>query len=253
MYVYLIKSSIYFKIGFSKNPDSRLNTIKTHNPFEVILFAKLKTDNYLELEKELHSLFANKNSRREWFELNEDDLLILKIDYGFTFLHKINSIKNNDVSNANILNEVKQVRIDNSKIDYFISYFEELYGCKIYDLKPIKKCCNKFDVNIIKESIDSLFTQDKTESEAYAMLFKVCESIKESKESPEKYFTKIIKAIYYKQYNTVLHESDLKFLEDEYNRFLNINEVIKNLNSKKFYLDQDEFWLFIKNNYIAAL
>src|SRR5690606_7065238 len=147
---YLIKSSIYFKIGYSKNPENRLRTIKTHNPFDVVLFATLKTDKYLETEKELHNLFSNKNSKRAWFELHEEDLLTLKINYGFNFLLPINSIKNNDVKNSHILNEIKEVRIDNNKIDYFVSYFEDLFCCTINDLKSIKRCCNKFDTEIIK-------------------------------------------------------------------------------------------------------
>ena len=39
MYIYIIKCSIYYKIGFSKNPKTRLKTIKTHNPLDVLLIA----------------------------------------------------------------------------------------------------------------------------------------------------------------------------------------------------------------------
>lgn len=250
MYVYLIKSSIYFKIGYSKNPNNRLNTIKTHNPFEVVLFATLKTDNYLETERELHKIFLNKNSKREWFELHEEDLLSLKIDYGFNFLLPINSIKNNDVKNNNILKEVKEIRIDNNKIDYFVSYFQELFNCTVKDVKIIKRCCNKYDTVIIKKAIDDLYNQDKPTNDSYNLLYKVCGNILESSLNPEKYFVKVIKAIFYKQYRTSLTENDVSYLQDNYNVKLDINEVIKNVNSKKYYLSEDDFWKYIIDNYI---
>lgn len=253
MYVYLIKSSIYYKIGYSKNPKNRLKTIKTHNPFEVVLFAQLKTDDYLILEKELHQLFSNKNSRREWFELHEEDLLHLKIEYGFNFLIPIKTIKNSSIKNEYILNEMKEIRIDNNKIDYFVSYFEELFGCIINDKKIIKRCCNKFDTEIIKKAIDNLFNQNKESNESYSLLYKVCSNIQESILSPEKYFVKVIKAICYKHYNWVIGEDNVNYLKDNYNHKLDVNEVIKEVNSKKYYLDEDEFWEYINNNYLYII
>ena len=250
MYIYLIKCSIYYKIGFSKNPKNRLKTVKTHNPLDVVLFATLKTDDYLFLEKKLHSLFANKNSNREWFELNEDDLIILKIDYGFNFLIPINSIKNNNIKNKTVLNEIKEVRIDNSKIDYFISYFENLFSCNIVDKKTIKRCCNKFETLVIKESIDSLYNQGNEASKSYEILYKVCSNIEESKLNPEKYFCKIVKAILYKQYRTTMSNNDIEYIEGNFNTSVDINEAVKTLNSKKFYLDEDEFWTLITSKYI---
>lgn len=251
MYVYLIKCSIYYKIGFSKNPKSRLNTVKTHNPFDVKLFATLKTDNYLEIEKRLHQLFINKNSNREWFELNEDDLTKLKIDYGFNFLIPINSVKNNEVKNTSVLNEIKEFRIDNNKIDYIKEYFEQLFDCTITNLKEVKRVCLKFDLNIIKNAIDSLYNQNNDAKTSYDLLYKVCSNIFEIKENPSKHVVKIIKAIMYKQYNCILNSEDIEYLEENYIIDQNHEEVIKTLNSKKFYLNEDEFWSFVSNNYIS--
>jgi hypothetical protein len=250
MYVYLIKCSIYYKIGFSKNPQNRLKTIKTHNPFDVKLFATLKTDNYLSVEKNLHNLFANKNSKREWFELNEDDLISLKIDYGFNFLIPINSIKNNEVKNITVLNEIKEFRIDNSKIDYVKEYFEQLFDCEIQNIKELKRVCLKFDLDIIKNSIDSLYNQENNANTSYGLLYKVCSNILQIKENPSKHVVKIIKAIMYKQYNSILNKEDLEYLEDNYISDLDHEDVIKTLNSKKFYLNENDFWYFICKNYI---
>lgn len=250
MYVYLIKCSIYYKIGFSKNPNNRLKTVKTHNPLDVKLFATLKTDRYNEVEKELHNLFANKNSRREWFELHQEDLLTLKIDYGFNFLIPINSIKDSDVKNSHVLNEIKEIRIDNSKIDYFKSYFEELFEVNIISNKNIKKCCIKFDTDIIKESIDNLYDQGNDGDKSYKLLYKVCSNILESKENPGKYFCKVVKAILYKQYNASINENDIDYINNNYNIDVDVNEAIKDINSKKFYLSFDGFWDLINNKYL---
>jgi len=251
MYIYLIKCSVYYKIGFSKNPKNRLKTVKTHNPLDVVLFATLKTDRHLDLERELHELFSNKNSKREWFELNEDDLTYLKIEYGFNFLIPINSIKNNDVKNDYLLSEVKEVRIDNNKIDYFTSYFEQIFDVNINNKKIIKVCCLNHSTDIIKKAIDSLYTQDMDSNKAYNLLPKVCLNLKESKEYPSKYLTKIIKAIFYKRYNTVINQEDVYYLEERFNKGLDINEVVKELNTKKFYLNEDDFWSFIIDKYIS--
>src|SRR5690606_36565286 len=228
---------------------NRLATIKTHNPLDVKLFATLRTDDFLNIEKELHTLFSNKNSKREWFELHEEDLINLKINYGFNFLIPINSIKDTVIKNKHILDEIKEVRIDNSKIDHFVSYFEQLFDCKINDIKEIKRCCLKYDSELIKETIDSLFNQGTDTSTAYSLIYKVCGNIVESKDAPEKYFTKILKAIYYKHYQNALTAPDIEYLEEGYDRSLDINKVVKTLNSKKFYLNQNEYWSFINDNF----
>lgn len=250
MYVYLIKCSIYYKIGYSKNPKNRLKTVKTHNPLDVKLFATLKTDNYLALEKELHNLFSNKNSRREWFELHEEDLLCLKIDYGFNFLIPINSIKDSEIKNKHVLNEIKEIRIDNSKIDYFKSYFEELFSCIIKDNNTIKRCCSKFDTDIIKESIDSLYSQGNNGSKSYNLLYKVCVNIKESRDNPGAYFSKVVKAVLYKQYNYIMSVSEMDYLSENFLKENDVNEAIKTINSRKFYLDVSEFWDLIYSKYV---
>ena len=248
MYIYVMKCSIFYKVGFSKNPKNRLKTVKTHNPLDVKIFATLKTDNHLELEKELHNLFANKKSRGEWFELNEDDLLMLKIDYGFNFIIPINSIKNNELKNSHVLNEIKEIRIDNSKIDYLNNYFDELFCCKIADLKQLRKCSIKFHTSIIKESIDSLYGQDMNGQKAYDLLFKVCSNVLEVKENPSLYVAKIVKAIMYKHYNQILDADDLVFIENNYDTDINANATVKTLNTKKFYMNKYEFMNFVFDN-----
>lgn len=249
MYVYLIKCSIYYKIGFSKNPKNRVKTVKTHNPLDVVLFATLKTDNYLILEKELHSIFANKNSKREWFELNEDDLTLLKINYGFNFLIPINSINNNKIKNKEVLSEVKEIRINNNKIDYVITYFEELFDVVVKNKKTIKKCCLKFESKTIIKAINNLYSQNQDAEKSLSLLYKVCDNINQMDVNPSKHVVKIIKAIMYKQFNCSLSYENCDYLLEKYNTELEHDEVIKDLNSKKFYLSEDDFFKYIIDKY----
>lgn len=244
-----MKCSIFYKIGFSKNPKNRLKTVKTHNPLDVKIVATLKTDSHLSLEKELHNLFVNKNTRREWFELHQEDLLILKVNYGFNFLIPINKLVSSEVKNKDILNEIKEVRIDNSKLDYFKSYFEDLFCVDIKVLKELKKTCLKFDTDLIKAAIDSLYNQDLDANKSYNLIYKVCVNMYEIKTNPSFHVAKIVKAIMYKQYREVIHIDDISHIENNYNYDLDANDVIKTLNSKKFYLDEREFLDFVIDNY----
>jgi hypothetical protein len=77
-YVYLIKASTgAYKIGMSKDPNSRIATFKTL-PFDVELLALIQTDNMHELEKELHERFADKRRQGEWFNLSSEDVEYIK-------------------------------------------------------------------------------------------------------------------------------------------------------------------------------
>lgn len=67
--VYLLGCGDYYKIGYSKNMQSRLSSIRTSNPFEVELLATFEcTDGrYLDLEKLLHEKFKDSKHKLEWF------------------------------------------------------------------------------------------------------------------------------------------------------------------------------------------
>lgn len=74
-YVYLICSERRLKIGFSKNPKSRLKSIKTQNPTAYIMYTiKVKESTEIAAriyEKKLHQKFAHLRIGGEWF--NWDD------------------------------------------------------------------------------------------------------------------------------------------------------------------------------------
>lgn len=72
-YVYIIKVNEYYKIGQTSDPDKRMGEYtKLMIPPEPIICIYCK--NYLQVENDLHKMFANKNSNGEWFTLSDADL-----------------------------------------------------------------------------------------------------------------------------------------------------------------------------------
>jgi hypothetical protein len=74
-YVYLIYSENKLKIGFSKNPKNRLNSIKTQNPKSYVMYT-IKVEEPTEIaariyEKKLHKKFAHLRIGGEWFEWDD--------------------------------------------------------------------------------------------------------------------------------------------------------------------------------------
>ena len=64
----------FFKIGLSNNFISRVSSHQTSLPFEMKIACGYFVGNMRLEERELHSIFADKNIRGEWFNLNQDDL-----------------------------------------------------------------------------------------------------------------------------------------------------------------------------------
>lgn len=245
-----MKCSVYYKIGYSKNPENRLKTVKTHNPLDVKLLATLKTKKSRSLEKELHNLFLPKNSRREWFELHYQDLLKLKIDYGFNFLEPIEYITDDYKEDEYTLGKIKEIRIDNAKLDALKTYFENLFETEIVDNIPMKKCSLNFDSELIIKAIDNLFEQGKDADTCYKLIYTVCCNLQESKENPGRYFAKVVRALLYKQYGYELMDRDFDYISNNFNKDSNVSKAIREINSRKFYLNITEFLVFINDKFI---
>lgn len=66
-----------YKIGLADNPESRRGELQTGNPFPLqIIFQKL-LHNAIHTERSLHEQWSHKRLNGEWFELNDDDLVIV--------------------------------------------------------------------------------------------------------------------------------------------------------------------------------
>jgi len=75
-YVYLINihGFSYYKIGKTRNLESRIVEIQCANPFEVRLFSQYCVDDMAFVESVLHCQFQEQHIRGEWFDLSHDDL-----------------------------------------------------------------------------------------------------------------------------------------------------------------------------------
>jgi hypothetical protein len=78
--IYLISALIedykIYKIGYTKrNVISRVNELKTANPYELEIVEVYVAENYgTRIEKKLHNAFKSKRMNGEWFELDENDI-----------------------------------------------------------------------------------------------------------------------------------------------------------------------------------
>lgn len=75
--VYILKSGKnHYKIGRTQNLQKRLAGYRTHLPVEFRLIRQYMAANMNELEQSLHIVFQHKHVKGEWFELNQDDIVI---------------------------------------------------------------------------------------------------------------------------------------------------------------------------------
>lgn len=79
--VYFILAPAYYdvgiekvKIGFSCNLPSRLSTIQTSNPEEMIVYATIDSTNYKQLESFLHKALDHRHCRGEFYQLSLDEI-----------------------------------------------------------------------------------------------------------------------------------------------------------------------------------
>lgn len=78
-YVYLVRSvSGYYKIGRTKNPNSRVRTFGVELPFEIELEHVIPCADYIAAEKQLHQRYADKRLNGEWFALTDGEVVEIK-------------------------------------------------------------------------------------------------------------------------------------------------------------------------------
>lgn len=72
--IYIVKSQELYKIGKTKNIESRFNTYRTENPHGVHLIFYKEVPDYYRTEKDLLFIFKSKQVRGEWFDLSPEDI-----------------------------------------------------------------------------------------------------------------------------------------------------------------------------------
>lgn len=98
-YVYMMESirdyDTAYKIGYSKNPNKRLENIQTGNDGFVKLVYTYNSPNARKIEKAIHRFYGHRNKNMEWFDLDMKDVvdfipLCEKLDKNFEFLKNHN-------------------------------------------------------------------------------------------------------------------------------------------------------------------
>jgi len=77
-YIYVLKCKNLYKIGRTKNLQSRIRIYKTENPFGTKIILKKKVNNYIKKEKYLLEKFKSIRVRGEWFKLKEINIKEIK-------------------------------------------------------------------------------------------------------------------------------------------------------------------------------
>lgn len=72
-YVYFVKSDYGFKIGYTTNLTTRLNTFGVKLPFKILLNSYIETFDYKNIELMLHKMLSHKRLNGEWFSLTDND------------------------------------------------------------------------------------------------------------------------------------------------------------------------------------
>lgn len=77
-FIYLIYDGEAIKIGQTKYLSQRLSSISVEIKKDISLLHHAQVIGYELREKELHKMFEAKNVKGEWFNLDDDDILIVK-------------------------------------------------------------------------------------------------------------------------------------------------------------------------------
>lgn len=73
-WVYVLKYGEHYKIGMTKDIKCRFSSIGLAMPEKPKLILTIESQNYENLEKHLHAMFASKRVNGEWFSLDEGDI-----------------------------------------------------------------------------------------------------------------------------------------------------------------------------------
>lgn len=86
MYIYAIGTEEIQKIGFSNNPETRLQTLQTGNPEELSINYIIEVDDDIapKLEKHIHKEHNHKRIKGEWFAMTKDDVISAMTFYEIT-------------------------------------------------------------------------------------------------------------------------------------------------------------------------
>lgn len=73
-YIYLVKTLGYIKIGITRDPKKRIDSIRNSLPVELSVIKVLPVKDYRVTERELHNKYIHKHVKNEWFTLDDNDV-----------------------------------------------------------------------------------------------------------------------------------------------------------------------------------
>jgi predicted GIY-YIG superfamily endonuclease len=75
MFVYLIRSSenSHYKIGHTKDINSRIKQLQTGNSDKIYLVDSYKSEFSIKIENALHNFYVNKKILNEWFDFGIEE------------------------------------------------------------------------------------------------------------------------------------------------------------------------------------
>ena len=79
-FVYFIKlgQTKYYKIGYAKNIEKRLEQLQVASPYNIILIAAFQSRDALNLERQLHSKYSRNRVRGEWFKFDKEEAAVIE-------------------------------------------------------------------------------------------------------------------------------------------------------------------------------
>jgi predicted GIY-YIG superfamily endonuclease len=70
--LYIMQCNNYIKIGVSKNPERRIKSLQTGNPYKIKLILAIEDSAAYDLEYQFHKYYEKEKSVGEWFEINDN-------------------------------------------------------------------------------------------------------------------------------------------------------------------------------------
>lgn len=76
-FVYVVKCAGYYKIGATRNATQRIARFETSYPHDLKVHRVARVENMSLVESSLHTRFAAKRVKGEWFNLDSNDLRVI--------------------------------------------------------------------------------------------------------------------------------------------------------------------------------
>lgn len=157
--VYLIRAAQFYKIGITADVKKRLRAIQTGCPIQCEYIGYIPSHQPEDLEKELHRKFQQFKTSGEWFDLGDDHVRSLVVDYNLKYVtNPIASLSEQTArtSNSDALKKSRNLAAD---VNEAISVFESIYpqkGLTDLGISDLRKVVSQFGIQSTVEAMRHL-------------------------------------------------------------------------------------------------